>query len=397
MWEKIYFSFLAILAGIVFTKATYAQGVITRYPPAGASFECDDKFFKSQETIGGIIYNCTCSPKQIVCRPASGVQPSAKPGLNLSQQMAMGIFGAMIQSVFSGMFDDLVSPPRPSIQDTLKKQQEEEFRKQQEMKKQALERWLNLQAEAEANKRKEEAEKKAAGEKILAQTSIGGEGLKMEPIGGGKLTPFAWSSAKNFTAIPSTQHETSKFTEMEKLLCSAYFSKMAESAAKSGDLEGARFYGNQMDGVIQGLPTSIECQIPKELASTMDMKKAAELNKKLTEEAKFYREVMPKIEKLRDVETKLEEVKVKKEEAEEKIKELDFKIEEIKARIKPADPPEKKKEADDLLAQAMALKEEAEKQQQEAMKSEEKLLQEKENIENELADVKDKMLKGEKK
>ncbi|MGC8809349.1 MAG: hypothetical protein ACP5Q3_03765, partial [bacterium] len=131
---------------------------------------------------------------------------------------------------------------------------------------------------------------------------------------------------------------------MEKLLCSAYFSKMAENVAKSGDLEGTHFYGNQMDGVIQGLPTAIECKVPQELASTIDLKKAAKLNRKLTQEAKFYREAMPKIEKLREVETKLEEF-------------------------------------NDLLAQAQALKEEAAKQQQEAIESEEKLLKEKQNIE----------------
>ncbi|MGC8809350.1 MAG: hypothetical protein ACP5Q3_03770 [bacterium] len=59
------------------------------------------------------------------------------------------------------------------------------------MKKQALARWLGMQEAAEENKRREEAEKRAAGEKILAQTSISGGGLKVEPIGGGKLTPFS--------------------------------------------------------------------------------------------------------------------------------------------------------------------------------------------------------------
>lgn len=233
MLKKIYFSFFAILCGIIFINSSYSQGKITRYPPKGATFDCN--FANKTEIINGIKYTCTCYGNRIECDPDS--KSSTPPihsgkGLSPSQQMALGIFGAMLQGVFSGMFDDLVSPPRPSIQNTLKKQQEEEFRKQQEIKKQALNRWLNLQAEAEANRRKDEAEKKAAGEKILAQTSIGGEGLKLEPLGGGKLTPFAWSSAKAFTAMPSTQYETSKFTKMEKLLCSAYFSKMAESAAQ---------------------------------------------------------------------------------------------------------------------------------------------------------------------
>ncbi len=394
MRKNICFWLTSIWAVLIFINSAYGQIGKTC---EGSQFHTDaglvyiPKGRTQNVTIKGVTYSCEgCGS----CTRISSGAPYGK-GLNLSQQVAVGIFGAMIQGIFSGMFDDLVTPPRPSIQDTLKKQQEEEFRKHQEMKKQALARWLNLQAEAEAKRRKEEAEKKAAGEKILAQTSIGGEGLKLEPVGGGKLTPFSWSSAKTFTAIPSTQYETSKFTEMEKLLCSAYFSKMAESAAKSGDLEGARFYGSQMDGVIQGLPTAIECKAPKELASTIDLKKAAELNRKLTQEAKFYREAMPKIEKLREIERKMEEINVKREEAEKKIKELDLQIKEIKEKVQPNDPLEKKTETDDLLAQAMALKEEAEKQKQGALEAEEKLLKEKQNIENELVEMKDKIAKGE--
>lgn len=396
MLKKIYFLLFFILAGIVFVDAAYSQSKITRYPPKGATFDC--RFSNKTEVINGIKYDCTCYGSRIECVPDPKGTPSSispRKGLSPSQQIAVGIFGAMLQGVFGGMFDDLAAPPKPSIKDTLKKQQEEEFNRQQEMKKQALARWLEMQAAAEAERRKEEAEKRSAGEKILAQTSLSEEKLKIEPMGGGKLTPFSWSSTKAFTATPSTQYETAKFTEMEKLLCSAYFSKMAESAAKSGDLEGARFYGNQMDGVIQGLPTAIECNVPKELASTIDLKKAAELNKKLTQEAKFYREAMPKIEKLREVETKLEEINFQKEEAQKKIKEWELQIMEIKAKVQPNDSPEKKAETDDLLAQAMALKQEAEKQQQEALDAEEKLLREKENIENELKEMKDNMPKGE--
>lgn len=394
MFKKIGYGLFSL--GVVITFINPAYGQISRTCD-GSQFHTDyglvyiPKGHSKNVTIKGITYSCTgCGS----CTRVSSGAPYGG-GLKPSQQIAVGIFGAMLQGVFAGMFDDLAAPPKPSIKDTLKKQQEEEFRKQQEMKKQALARWLEMQATAEVNRQKEEAEKKAAGEKILAQTSIGGEGLKLEPLGGGKLTPFSWSSTKAFTAAPSTQYETAKFTEMEKLLCAAYFSKMAESAARSGDLEGARFYGNQMDGVIQGLPTALECKAPQEFASTMDLQRAAELNKKLTQEAKFYREAMPKIEKLREVETKLEEINVKKEGAEKKIKELETQIIEIKAKGQPNDPPEKKKETDDLLAQAMALKEEAEKQKQEAIESEEKLLKEKENIENELTEMKNKMAKGE--
>jgi len=172
------------------------------------------------------------------------------------------------------------------------------------------------------------------------------------------------------------------------------FSKMGEDAAKGGDLEGARFYGKQMDSVLSGSPISVECKPPKQLASTMDMKKASELNKKLTREAKLYQQIMPKMERLQGIETKLEEVKNKRGEAEKKIKELNSQIDEIKAKTQTAETPEKRSEADDLLAQAMALKADAEKQQSEAIQSEEKLLKEKQGLENELNTVKDKMQAG---
>jgi len=318
-------------------------------------------------------------------------------GLSSSQQMAVGIFGAMLQSVFSGMFDDLIAPPRSSSNDALiRQQQEEQQRKEQEAKIAAYNKWIMMQAEAEQKRLAEEAEKKKKGEEILAKASIGGGGeLRMESIGGGNLAPLNWDTPRlPSTSALSGQYDTSKLSEMERLLCAASFSKMGESAAKSGDLEGARFYGDQIDNVIQGLPTSIECKPPKDLASTIDMKKAGELNRKLIEQARLYQQAMPKIEKLHGLETKLEEVKKKKEDAGQKIKELDKQIEEIKARKENANTPEKKAQEDDLLAQAMALKADAEKQQQEAVESEEKLTKEKQSIEEELNKMKEKIEGG---
>jgi len=255
---------------------------------------------------------------------------------------------------------------------------------------------MDLQAEAELKRLKAENEAKQRGEEILAKASIGGGGLKMESIGGGPLTPFNWDTPRlPATSAPSEQYDTSKFTLNERLLCAAYFAKLAEGMANSGDIEGARFYGIQMENVMQGYSTQIECKPPKDLSSTtMDIKKAEELNRKYTEMATLYREIMPKIEKLHDLATKLDEIKNKKEEAEQKIKEIDEQMEEIKARSQTADTPEKKVQEDDLLAQALALKAEVEKQKQEAIQAEENLTKEKQAIEEELNAIKDKMQIG---
>ncbi|MCL5236855.1 MAG: hypothetical protein M1353_03280 [Nitrospirae bacterium] len=387
--KLIYFCGLFLFIGIVFIN------------PAFSGMECEGTqyngvFYKKggppyYPIKNGVTYECepcgSCTPK------SSGSTPFVPSGrLSPSQQMAVGILQPFFNSLFD--FSDLFAPPDTSRQDALREQEAKELLKQQEMKKQAIEQWLNLQAEAEANRLKEEAERKRKGEAILAQSSIGGGELKMESIGGGKLTPFSWDTPMTLEPAPSWQYKTEKFTEMERLLCSAYFSKMAENAANSGDLEGARFYGSQMDNVMQGFPTAIECKPPKDLSSTADMKKLGELNQKYTKMATIYKEIMLKIDNLQEIEVKLDEVKKKKEDAEQKITELDKQINGIKARSQTADTPEKKAQEDDLLAQAMALKSDAEKQQQEAVQSEEKLTKEKQNIEDELNSIKDKMQAG---
>lgn len=393
--QFVYFSILFLFAGIVFISPAFSQSFTVE---ECVSFATGRHSVGSTwtETKGGTKYSCYCDKvKGTVCTPISSGSSSPLPsgkGLSPSRQMAVGILQPFFNSLFD--FSDLFAQPDTSYQDALRKQQEEELRKQQEMKKQAIEQWMNLQAEAEAKRLHEEAERKRKGGEILAKTSIGGEGLKMESIGGGKLTPFSWDTPKTFEPALSGQYDTSKFTEMERLLCAAYFSKIAENAANSGDLEGARFYGTQMDNVMQGYTTAIECKPPKDISTTADAKKIGELNQKYTKMATLYKEIMPKIDNLQEIEVKLGEVKKKKDDAEQKILELDKRIEEIKARSQAADTPEKKTQEDDLLAQALALKSDAEKQHQEALESEEKLIKEKQGVEEELNAIKDKMQGG---
>lgn len=396
--KLLYLGVMFLFVGIVFTR------------PAFSGMECEGTYVHTDHgrvfiprgttrtvTINGRPYSCTgcgdCTPISSGKSSGNFIPPSGR--LSPSQEMAAEILGAFL----SGFFNNLFAPPDTSYQDALRKQQEEELLKQQlkqqEMKKQAMKQWLDLQAEAEAKRLKEEADRRKRGEDILAKVSIGSGELKMEPMGEGKLTSFSWDKPMMVPEIaPSGQYDTSKFTEMERLLCSAYFSKLAENAAKSGDMERARFYGSQMDNVLQGVPTAVECKPPKDLSMTADIRKAGELNQKYTQMATLYKEIMPKIDKLQEIENKLDEVKKKREEAVQKIMELDKQIEEIKSRSQTADTPEKKAREDDLLAQALALKSEAEKQQQEAIELEEKLTKEKQGIENELNAMKEKIQAG---
>jgi DNA repair exonuclease SbcCD ATPase subunit len=255
---------------------------------------------------------------------------------------------------------------------------------------------LDAQAAAETQRLKEEADRRKRGEEILAKASIGSGELKMEPIGEGKLAPFSWDKPRALEPAPAGKYDISKFTEMERLLCAAYFSKMAESAATSGDLNRAGFIGAQVNMVMQknAQTTAIECKPPKELSTAMDVKQLGVLNQKYTKIAILYKEIMPKINQLQNIEARLGEATKTKEDAMEKIKELDKQIEAIKSRIQMAETPEKKTQEDDLLAHALALKSEAEQQQEEARESDEKLTREKQEIENELNAMKDKIQAG---
>lgn len=333
-------------------------------------------------------HSCTCPSlnSRPVCTPTSSVS-SGSSRLNPQQQMQLQMMQGILQPLFNSIFDfsDLFAPPGPSRQEIERQKQQqlqEEIRRQQEAKarQEALNRWLQVQAEAERERAAEEARKRAEGQNILSRSSISGSG---------GLTPFSWSSPQtSLTPVSLKGYETKNFSPTEQLLCSAYFSKLAEGAMQSGDLEGARFYASLMDDVIQGQPTSIECKPPKEIASSINTRNALESKKKYTQMANLYNEVTPKIEKLSEVQVKLDEVVKKKEESKKKIEEVEKQVEDLKAKAQTEEKPEKKAETDDLLAKALELKAEAEKEHQEAVAQEQKLAQEKECLQKEIESVK---------
>lgn len=359
------------------------------------------------ERKGGVTYSCRCDARQgTVCTPVSSTMPSGKvigpspfgKGGSASQQMAAALAGAFLGGL-SGMYDDDTSAPSgASHQDALRAQQQQELLKQQEIQKKALKQWLDSQVEAEARRIKEDTERKKRGEAILAKASIGSGELRKEPLEGGKLAPFTWDAPRVLEPAPSGQYDISQFTELERLLCVAYFSKMAEVAAGNGDFERAGFIGSQVNTLMQknAKTIAIECKPPKDVSSIVeaDMKRAGAVNEKYARMVTLYKEITPKIEKLQTLETQLGELRKTKEDAGEKIKELDKQIELIKSRIPAAGTPEQKNQDDDLLRQALALRSEAEQQQQAAMESEEKLLLEIQETENELKAIKDQIQAG---
>jgi len=322
---------------------------------------------------------------KVYCKPPStSGRPQTPPaGLKPEQQMQLMMMQSILQPFFNSLFNfgDLFTPPDTSKQQETERQKQEKLRQEQEAKQRALEEWLNIQQEVEKTRAAEEARKRKEGQKILARSSITGNS--------GGLAPFSWSTPQmSLAPISMKGYETKNFNVTEQLLCAAYFSKLAEGAMIGGDLEGARYYANQMDNVLQGMPTAIECKPPKDLTSSINTKNALELNRKYSQMARLYDKVMPKIENLSGVMVKLDEVVKKKEESRKKIEDLERQIEEHKAKALTMDEPEKKAEIDNLLAQALALKAEAEKEHQEAIALEQKLNQEKENLEKEINYIK---------
>lgn len=370
-------SIISLLMICSFASEVFAQSI----PEPKAKIHCsyDDNWYSPEE------YSIYCKPKS-----QSSKLYTPSPGLKPEEQMQLMMMQSILQPLFNSLFDfsNLFAPSGPSRQE-IEIQRQEQLRRQQEerAKQEALNRWLQVQAEAERERAAEEARKRGEGQKILARSSISGSS--------GGLTPFSWRSSQiSLTPISLKGYETKSFSPIEQLLCSAYFSKLAEGSMHGGDLEGARFYASQIDNVIQGQPTLIECKPPKELASSINTRNAIELNRKYTQMANLYKEVTPKIEKLSDVQIKLDEAVKKKEESKKKIEEVEKQIEELTIKAKIEDKPDKKAETDDLLAKALALKKEAEKEHQDALAQQQKLTQEKESLEKEIEQIKLKYQEG---
>ena len=348
-------------------------------------------------TYGGVKYRCVGCGGCIPISSGSFTRtPSYIPsqGLTASQQMQLQAF----QGFMAPFFSALGSIIHQSMMELFTSQTyDTHYQKQQEeAKKKAFEAWQKYMKEAEEQARKEEEERKRAGQDILSQVRIGSVLPKTTIIGPKALeketlSKIDWNNPRPHTDMTPKYTETAK----EQLLKAAYFSKMAETFLQSGDLEAARFYAElAFEGDIIS-PRPINYVPPKELLDAMDSKKAIELNQKLTNLAKFYRLAMPEIEKLQGLYVKLEDVKTKKEESKKKIEELEKQIKELEIKKQFEEITNQKipSEINNLLSQALALKQKAEKEYQETVENEQKLIAEKQRIEKEIDTLKQNLFK----
>lgn len=334
--------------------------------PVFSGMSCEGTQYNGNYYRKGQIYPAEKNGVKYECEACGGcrqIGDGSSRGFSSAQQMGGAIMAELFRNAFD--FSFLYDPPDNSNQRyyTPPSQNVPLTREQQEQ----IQRQI-----------KEREERRA---RI-------GEWMKMQEESANKLVPFSVETSKAFEDAPPNRYETSKLAEMEKLLCAASFSNMAEKSASSGNLEGARFYGSQMDNIMQSMPIAIECKPPNEISKTSDMRNLAILNKTFTNMATIYREVTPKIEKLQVIEKNIEKDRKKKKEAENKIIEMDQKINEIKTKNHPINMNQNKINENELIAQAIAIKSEAEKQKQESIESEAKLMKERQSVENELNAIK---------
>ncbi len=280
-------------------------------------------------------------------------------GYGSSQDFARQMMGALLGSMLQGIF----APPQQdtSYQYKLWKQQMEK-KKQEALKKQAMERWKKLKKEEEKRMAQEEAKKRQRARELLS---------KMENISGSRLEPFGWKTQRlEVQPIGAGIYDTSGYTSWQRMLCATYFSTKAIEASRGGDAEAAVFMNRQADRVTVGEMTEVECQLPALQQLANIQRQNLKQNKRLTEIVKLLPKIQAKIKHLQEIEIKLNEVKRQKKEAEAKLKEARTKVEEAKAQAESSRTPEEKAEADDLLQQALALQNEAEAQVEKAKQAE---------------------------
>ncbi len=317
-------------------------------------------------------HKCECpSPNaRPVCKPISigsspSIQtPSVPSGrLSPSQQMTLLVMQSIFQPLFNAISQDIFSSLDTSRQQQeLARREEETRRQQEEMKRQAFEAWQRAQRELEAERLRQEAQRREAGQQILAQSRISEE-LKLEPSFFGstqvKLDTISISALSSYPAPSSV---------IDRARCAAYFSDLAK---KTKDPEGAKFLSLQAEKVMQGAPTDYPCRLEK----IPDVPMPQESYAKNEEVEAFINTYQAKILEFDDILTKVNETRKQIVSAENKLKEADVKIKELQTRSTSPSNQEEKAKLDDLLAQALALKEEAERELKTAKENEQKLLE----------------------
>jgi hypothetical protein len=343
---------LLVLTGLIISPATVLAQ--SNCVCAVCGKPCDE-ISKSGHRPG---YSCYVANK-----PAAGSTPSGG-GQDIKMQM--------IESIFQPFFNSLFAPSDNSEQEQLQQQEKQKQLAEEKAKKDAMQRWQQLQSDEDLKKKMDEAARMKQGEDVLS---------KMQTVGsGGKLEPFSVGNPKlDLKPISQNMYPTSGYTQWQRLLCSAYFSNMARQSTKDVD---ARFYADQAQRVMSGEPTYLECKVPQ-----VSNEKMA---KRMEEVKKGYDEMNIKIKDLQEIDYKLAETQEKIKDVESKKEKVTVQINELQTRAAAA-KPEEKDEMDELLREARKLSQDADQELNQIKQSESEYLNKKVQTENELNKLKSQM------
>ncbi len=346
-------------------------------PNTGKSIHLD-RYGQTTISYNGVTYNCDCDNG---CRPAT-TESSSSPGYSSSsykpyssQDFKMQMMSTIVESVFTNFFNWLSTPSQPSQQQQLQQQQLQQQKiADEKAKKEAMERWQQMQSDEDLKRKEEQAAKVKKGEMLLQQIQLFG-------MGSSNTAPFEMGDPReDLTPISQTTYPNNKRDYMERLMCASYFSGLANQSNK--DVEAA-FYNEQVQLVMSGQPTYVECKLPAATADAAMTKKIEETKQILT----AFNEKVSELETLEKEEVQLtEKIKDTKDKKQIRKKELDvIKEEAIMA------APEKKDEMDELIRLAQEQLEEAEASAAEAETKQKELLDKKEKIVGELKEYNSKI------
>ncbi|MCX7817573.1 MAG: hypothetical protein N2317_08735 [Syntrophales bacterium] len=285
------------------------------------------------------------------------------------------MFKKILEPIFSSLFDFSNLHDRGAVGRT----QGETTGKQEELKK-------YLQ-EVEEKAKKEAIERKKAGEEIVSKVGIGSKPLTTSTILGSgtsnrekPLENIDWENPKPTSFTPGVSDSA-----RERIIKTACFLKMAETAILNGDLETGRFWAAVAFEGTSVSPRQIpQCSIP---GDAIDTKKALDMNRKLTQYSIFFRKALPKFDLLQNLYKNIDEVKIQKERSEMTVKEIEKHMKELETQKGMAQSPAEIDRINELLAKDLVLKAQAEVEYQKILKEEQRLLKEKKALEDELNEM----------
>jgi|JI6StandDraft_1071083.scaffolds.fasta_scaffold05467_9 hypothetical protein len=352
-------------------------------PNTGKSIHLD-RYGQTNLTYNGITYHCDCDNG---CRPVttnSSPSSSSNSGYSSSgykpyssQDFKTQMMTTIADYAITSFFNWLNTPSKPSKTVQQQQQQQQQIQQQkiadEKAKKEALARWTQMQSTEDLKRKEDQAEKIRKGEAILQQIQTFSSNNNSEP--------FSINDPRlDITPLPEKTYPNKGLDHMDRLMCASYFSNLASQSNK--DVEAA-FYNEQVELVMAGQPTYVECKLPAK-ASNMEIEKRIEETKQLLT---VFNEKVNELETIEKEEVQLTEL-VK--ETKDKKQTIKKELERIKEEAVVAEP-EKKEEMDELIRMAQEQFDEAENSAIKAETKQKEILEKKEKTIEELKEYQTKI------